>query len=75
MGAVPGTRVTATVSCPTGTTVLGGGGTATTTIGDFAAISQSYPSSASTWTVVAIPVTNLLVTNSVTATAFAICTL
>lgn len=55
--AANGTTVTATVSCPAGKILLGGGGTVVTSTGTNSgkvAIQRSYPSAATTWTVIGV---------------------
>jgi hypothetical protein len=77
-GAPKGTTVTATASCPAGKVLLGGGGQVTTDDPqpERATMQASYPSSADTWTVVGVVSdSNLGAANTLTATAYALCSL
>ena len=68
-----GTSTTATATCSTGKLVGGGGRVTHTTVAQPGQIKQSYPSSATVWTVVGGP----SVTNSggatITVQAYALC--
>jgi hypothetical protein len=71
-----GTTATAVASCSAGRVLLGGGAQVTNTqSADMAAISQSFPSSASPgqWTAVGVVLKNMNGTNTVTVTAYALC--
>jgi hypothetical protein len=68
-GGGAGTLTTTTETCPAGTFLLGGGGHTTATVGNVA-IRSSYPSSATTWTVEAVNLTN---NPTGTVNAYAIC--
>jgi hypothetical protein len=71
------TLVPATVDCPPTTVLLGGGAHITT---DFdqkerVVLVSSYPSSTTTWTAIAVLTANLGNNNSLTVTAYALCSL
>ena len=72
-----GTTVTATASCPAGRVLLGGGAQVTNTQApDMAVMSQSFPSSTSPtgqWTVVGVVIKNMNAGNTMTVTAYALC--
>jgi hypothetical protein len=72
--AAAGTTLQVQVSCPSGK-LLGGGGQATTAPTTLlrVALSQSYPSSPTQWTVVGVINTALGGSNRMTVTAYAIC--
>ena len=77
-GAPKGSTVTATTSCPAGKVLLGGGGQATTDDPqqERATMQASYPSSTDTWTVVGlVSDSNLGGSNTLTVTAYALCSL
>jgi hypothetical protein len=72
---VGGTLFTTTATCPTGKSILGGGGQVTvslpTQLGR-AAVKESFPSGAGAWTAVGV-VTTTLVGSFATVTAWAVC--
>jgi hypothetical protein len=72
------TVVTATVTCPAGKVLLGGGAyiTTTATQKSRALLASSYASSATTWTATGVVATGALGTgNTMTVTAYALCSL
>jgi hypothetical protein len=75
---VADTLVTATVSCAAGKVALGGGGRITVSGGlaeSSVSMRSSYPSAATTWTVVAIVKATLLPGTSTTVTPYVLCSL
>jgi hypothetical protein len=69
--------VIATVNCPTGKLLLGGGGTVTTSNGQNlgrVGIQASAPLDADTWRVVGVVISNLTGGQTMTVQATAICT-
>ena len=64
------------MSCPAGTLLLGGGGQITTTATQKsrAGLVSSYPSGAAEWTVVGVAHSALGAGNTMTVTAYAVCT-
>ena len=75
-----GTQITATASCAAGEVLLGGGGDVTTNgVGNLkrrTVLASSYPSSTTTWTVVGVVTdSNLAATQTMSVTAFALCSL
>jgi hypothetical protein len=73
--AARGALVTATAACTSGTSILSGGGTATTDdpSPDKVELVASYPSSSTTWAVTATVNTKLAAGKRFTVTAYAIC--
>jgi hypothetical protein len=72
------TLVTATATCPAGTVLLGGGASVTTTQAqkERAQLVSSYPSSTTTWTAIGVvAIGNLNGGNTMTVTAYALCSL
>lgn len=72
-----GTTVSATVNCPAGKKILGGGGKAdASSAGQVrrVVLLESYPSGASSWTAAVIVITNLTAGTTARVTAYAICT-
>ena len=67
---------TVTVSCPVGKTLLSGGGQVTTTASQSsrAILASSYPSGAAQWTAVGVTNAALGAGNTMTVTAYAVCT-
>jgi hypothetical protein len=76
-GAAGNTLVTATATCPAGKVLLGGGGRVSTTDPTIAkaAMPQSYPSSTTTWTAVGLVQLSLSAGDTMTVTAYALCSL
>jgi hypothetical protein len=72
----PGVRLSATATCPSGTVLLNGGAVVTRTGGGSgqAAIAESFPSSATTWTATLMIVTNFTGTSTATITPHVVCT-
>jgi hypothetical protein len=72
---VAGTTVTATATCASGKVALGGGGRATTTAGPLTimSIQSSYPSATDTWTVIGQVGVTLILGNTMTVTAYVLC--
>ena len=69
-----GATVTATATCTTGTLVSGGGDVNGNNVKHYAAITSSYPSSATTWTVTATIVAGSHANgNPPSLTAYALC--
>jgi hypothetical protein len=71
------TVLPATVSCPEGTKILGGGGTVEVSAANQrnkAALRASYPNGLSSWAVEAIVTQNVGSGNTVTVTVYAVCT-
>jgi hypothetical protein len=71
------TVVTASVNCPAGTVLLGGGAEVTTTAAqkERAQLATSYPSGAATWTATGVVAMNALGSGrTMTVTAYAVCT-
>jgi hypothetical protein len=70
------TLTTASVSCPAGTVLLGGGAEITTTAAqkNRAELVSSYPSAADTWTAIGVANANLGAGNTMSVTAYAVCT-
>ena len=69
-----GTTVTATATCSSGTLVSGGGDVTGNNAKHYAAITSSYPSSATTWTVIATQVAGSFANgNPPSLTAYALC--
>ena len=69
-----GATVTATVSCSSGTLVSGGGDISGNNAKKYAAITASYPSSATVWTVTATIVAGTLANGSPPSlTPYALC--
>jgi hypothetical protein len=67
--------VTAVVSCPAGKTMLGGGAQVTTAApSSRAVLTSSYPSGAAQWTAVGTTTAALGAGNTMTVTAYVICT-
>ena len=76
-GALAGTIVSATATCPSGTKILGGGGTNTVSNANQynrVAPVQSYPSAAGAWTVAVRVITTLGPAVTLTVVAHAVCT-
>jgi hypothetical protein len=72
------TVVTAAVTCPAGTVLLGGGGLVTTTATqkERAHLSASYPTSTTTWSAVGVVGIGALgAGQTMTVTAYAVCSL
>jgi hypothetical protein len=72
------TLVTATATCPGSAVVLGGGASVTTTQPqrERAQLVSSYPSAAGTWTAVAVvAIGNITAGNTMTVTAYVLCSL
>jgi hypothetical protein len=68
--------VSSTASCAAGKVALGGGARVTTTaVASRAVIQASYPSAAGTWTAAAVATANLGAGNTMTVTAYVICSL
>jgi hypothetical protein len=70
--------VTATATCPGGSLLLGGGALVETTASqkERAQLVSSYPSAADTWTAVGVVAVSALGTgNTMTVTAYALCSL
>ena len=69
--------MSALVSCPGGTVLLGGGGRVTNNLGARlgyqTVMTESYPSSATQWTVVGVSTVALLALQTMTVEAFAVC--
>ena len=67
---------TAVVNCPAGKTLLGGGAKVTTTAAQSsrAVLASSYPSGAAQWTAVGVSSAALGAGNTMTVTAYVICT-
>jgi hypothetical protein len=75
-GAPSGTGITATVTCPAGKVLLGGGGA--TSNGDAdgkTALTGSYPSNTTTWVVQGVVLTTLNPGAQMYAYAYAFCSL
>ncbi len=70
------TLTTATVSCPAGKILLSGGGEVTTTASQSsrAILASSYPSGTAAWTAVGVSNAALGSGNTMTVTAYAVCT-
>ena len=70
------TLTTASVSCPAGTILLGGGAQVTTTAAQKsrAVLVASYPSGATTWTATSVAAVALGAGNTMTVTAYIVCT-
>ncbi|HSX24233.1 MAG TPA: hypothetical protein VLE74_03985 [Candidatus Saccharimonadales bacterium] len=76
VGPTAGTSATSTASCAAGKVVLGGGTQVTTTATpDKVALTASYPSATNIWTGKATILTNLGNGNTMTVTAYALCSL
>lgn len=72
------TLITATATCPVGKVLLGGGARITTTATqkDRAELVSSYPSAADTWTAIGVvAIAALPATQTMTVTAYALCSL
>jgi hypothetical protein len=69
-----GTNVPATATCPSGKVLLGGGGRVTAS-GQRANVqlAESYPTSTTTWTVIANVTSNMTSSNTVSVTAYVVC--
>jgi hypothetical protein len=75
-GAAANTVVTATASCAAGKVALGGGALVTTTaVASRAALQASYPSAVGTWTAIGVVTQGLGGSNTMTVTAYVICSL
>jgi hypothetical protein len=70
-----GATVTATATCPSGSTLVTGGGDVNgNNVKHYAAVTSSYPSSATTWTVIATIVAGTNANgNPPSLTAYALC--
>ena len=70
------TLTTATVSCPLGKVLLGGGAEVTTTAAQKsrAILVSSYPSAAASWTAIGVANAALGAGNTMTVKAYAVCT-
>ena len=69
------TLVTAVANCPAGKVLLGGGAKVTTTApSSRAVLTSSYPSGAAQWTAVATTNAALGAGNTMTVTAYVVCT-
>lgn len=77
VGAVKGTAATSVASCPAGHVLLGGGAQVTTTAPDMSKVglTSSYPSSVAAWTATGVIFSALGGLNTMTATAYALCSL
>ncbi len=68
--------MSATVTCPAGKVVLGGGGTVTTSASaqdNKTALRASYPSTTEEWTVEAVVTASIGGGNTLTVTPYALC--
>jgi hypothetical protein len=73
-GAPTGTQLVAKVTCPTGTTILSGGGEVTASgSSQRVALESSFPVDASTWQVVGVVVGKLPPTVTMSVAPFALC--
>jgi hypothetical protein len=70
-GNTAGALATSTVSCPAGTKLLSGGANIAETGNTKAAVSSSYPTSTTVWTVISIVTT--AGTGQATVTSYAVC--
>jgi hypothetical protein len=72
------TSVTATASCPSGKSLLGGGGLVTTTVAqkERVHLTASYPTSTTVWTAIGVVGVGALgAGQTMTVTAYALCSL
>ncbi len=70
-----GTLITATVDCPVGEVLLGGGATVTTTQDqERVALTRSYPADTDTWSATGVVLVKLATNVKMTVTPYAICT-
>ena len=74
--AAANTLITASVSCPAGKVLLGGGAQITTTAAQKsrAVLVSSYPSGATAWTAIGVAAAALGAGQTMTVTAFVVCT-